>query len=380
MKKLLLFVSFLVTFMAVQTGSAKAATWKATTPEGYTPITWAGARGISTFMKAPEGNGHLDFLTVIYLPYNQIKFIASSTPKTDWGLGKPPFNPTVAASETTTEVQTDFVEVTSTPEIAASSPATSTAEIHDWAFAKLQVERAKAANKNAKFIWNVPFFNVEIPVTDLSMSLKSSDTSGTYVTSGSRPDSDIAQLRQMLIINNAAGTSTISSFDENLFINDGDQAVEGFDASITPKGSDSEVARLFIGVKPGGKELIIYCSKGASPSEAREALLAAGVPVENQLQADGGGSATCAYNLTGQYFVEPGRTLPHLMGAFPIVSRGSVTEKGLNVRNAPNTKGKVLKKLNYKEPVIVYESKNGWLRISENNEWVFAKYIKQITN
>lgn len=319
--------------------------WKPTTPDGYKQIDWVKGRGIATFMKAPSGNGYLDFLTVIYLPYNQVKLVSSSTPKQDWGPGKPPFD--------------------------------ATSSVHDWAFTKMMTEETKVANPDMKFFWNMPYFNVEIPVTDLSLSLKSEDETGAYITSGSRPDPDLATARRMLIVNNSAGTSSIREFDENAFMTEGEQAVEGFDPTVTPKGSDPGTSRLFVGVKPNGKELVVYCSQGATPSEASEALANAGVPVENQMQVDGGTSATCAYNLPGQYFVEPGRTLPHLMGAIPLIARGTVTQKTLNVRNGPGTKYKITRTLISKEPVMVFESKNGWFRISKNNEWVLGSYIKQ---
>ncbi len=328
--------------------TASAAQWKPTTPPGYTPLTWIKNRGIATFMKAPNGNGYIDFMTSVYLPYTQVGFITSSTPKQDWGPGKPP------------------LEATDT--------------IHDWAFPKMVVENAKAIHPHTKFFWNVPFFNVEIPITNLSLGLKSTDATSTYITSGSRPEIDSAQPRRMLIINNKTGTSSISTFDEHVFINDGDEAVEGFDPTILFKGADPGVARLFLGVKPGGKELLIYCSRGATPNEASTALSEAGVPIENQLQADGGTSVTCASDLPGHYFVEPGRTLPHLMGATPLLGRGTVTQKLLNVRSGPGTKYPIIKKIPAKTAVLIFENKNGWLRIANTNEWTLASYVKQILN
>lgn len=330
-----------------------AAAWKPETPEGYTPITWVKGNGIASFTKAPDGNGYLDFLTVINLATNQIKLVSSSTPKTDWGAAKAPFD--WAVSSLLDMIKPDAV--------------------HNWAFARTEVEKIKTANPNIKFLWNAPFFNLTVTTTDLSLSLKSTDNDGVYVTSGSRPDKDMAQARKMLIIDNKTGIAKIGDFDAKTFITDGDQAVEGFSALENNKGSDPSVARLFIGVKPGGKELVIYCSQGARPGEAREALAAAGVPVENMLQADGGTSATCAYNLPGQYFVEPGRTLPHLMGAETIVLRGKVNTDILNVRSAPNTKGSITQKLKKGDPIVAYENKNGWYRIS-GTEWVFATYVK----
>lgn len=365
MKKIIFFISLVVVFFVSSDALAKSVAWKATTPLGYKPITWASARGVSTFMKAPAANGYLDYLTFVYLPYNQVKFVASSTPKVDWGEPSSPFD--------------TFGELNLMADSASTTLSMTTGTIRDWAFAKMMVENMKDANPGMKFFWNVPFFNVEIPVTDLSMGLKSEDANGSYITSGSRPAFDMAQPRRMLIVDNMSGTSSIRNFDSAAFISEGDQAVEGFDPTITVKGSGSD-ERLFLGVKPGGKELVIYCSQGATPLEASAALLLAGVPVENQLQADGGGSATCAYNMPGQYFVAPGRTLPHLMGAQPIVGRGVVIEKLLNVRDGAGSKFKIVKKLTAKTPLIIYESKSGWLRISNKNEWVIASYVKQIAN
>ncbi len=343
MKKYLLL--FTVATLISLPFNAKAATWKPTAPEGYTPITWAKATGITTFMKAPENSGHLDFLTYIYLPNNQIKLIASSTPKLDWGAGKAPFD---------------------------TEP-----NVHNWAFAKTIVEKTKAAVPRAQFFWNVPFFNVTIPTSDLSFSLKSTEATSTYITSGSRPEIDVADERKMLIIDNTKGTAEISDFDAATFIDKGDQAVEGLAPTVTSKGTDGSTARLFLGVRPGGKELVVYCSQGATPNEAIAALTLAGVPLENQLQADGGGSATCAYNLPGQYFVEPNRSLPHLMGAFSFVARGTITTDKLNVRKGPGTANPVVRQLKKGTAVVALEEKNGWYRISDNQEWITAQYFKK---
>lgn len=341
MKKI--FLVFLSIFLFVPHFAA-AASWKATAPDGYSQITWAKGNGIMTFMKAPEGNGHIDYLTFIYLPYNQIKLITSSTPKLDWGTGKPPFD--------------------------------TTSDVHNWSFAKTNAEKTKQFTPSAAFVWNVPFFNYTIPSSDLSLSLKSTEATTTYITSGSRPDNDIAQARKMLIVDNKKGTAEISDFDEARFVSAGDQAVEGFAADSTWKGTDTDIARLFLGVKPGGKELVVYCSQGASPIEASQALLTAGVPVENQLQADGGTSATCGYNLPGQYFVEPGRTLTHLMGAFPFVARGTITTDKLNVRKGPGTSYGVVRQLKKGAVVTAVAEKNGWYRISETEEWITKQYFK----
>lgn len=260
--------------------------WKPTTPTNYTPIGWVSAHGVASFTKPPRSNGFSDYLTLIYLPYNQLKFIASTTAREEWASGVFPFE---------------------------DEPS------RNWAFTKMTAEQAKNTTPKPSFIWGAPFHNVSIPTTDLSLALKSKDTAGTYLTSGSRPADDIALPRRMLIISNTPTTTRaqVLNFDETIFKTEGDQAVEGFDPMVLPTSTAFITARLYLGVKPDGKELVVYCSRAASPLEATLSLLNAGVPVENQLQVDGGLSTTCGYGLPGQYFVEPGRTLPLLMGAFP---------------------------------------------------------------
>lgn len=346
MKKLTLAISTLVIALFALPTPSLAAEWKATTPEGYTPITWVKARGVASFMKPPVGNGYLDYLTVIYLPYTQVKLVASSSERLDWGPGVAPLD---------------------------------TAEVRDWAFSKMVAEKTKLANPDMKFMWNVPFFNVTLPTTDLSLGLKSEDATSPYITSGSRPEFDTTEARRMLIVDNKAGTANITDFDAETFLESGDQAVEGFSPTVISKSGGVATARLFLGVKPGGKELIVYCTQGATAEQASEILVSAGVPLENQLQADGGTSVSCGYNLPGQYFVEPGRTLPHLMGAFPLVYRGTTINSTLNVRKGPGTSHAVIRSLTKGSKVEVYQEKNGWARISNNQEWVLAKYLKKQT-
>jgi rhodanese-related sulfurtransferase len=305
-------------------------------------------------MKQPAGNGYIDFLTAIYLPYNQVRLISSSTPPIPWGPPQPPFD----------------VEIT-------SSTSSTTALVKDWAVAKMEVENAKTANPDVQFLWNVPFFNVTVSTTDLSLGLKTNFGTSTYITSGSRPDNDISQPRKMLVINNGTGLATIVDFDQTAFIENGDQAVEGFNPTVNYKGADAGTPRLFLGVRADGKELVVYCSQGATPAEASTALSDAGVPVDNQLQADGGTSATCAYNMPGQYFVEPGRTLPYLMGATPILYRAKSTTEGLNVRKGPGPKNAIVRKLAKNTPIQIFQEKNGWARISNGQEWVSVSLIKK---
>lgn len=331
--------------------STKAADWQPVTPTGYMPITWVKARGVASFMRAPEKGGYIDYLTVIYLPYNQIKLISSPTsPRAEWGPAITPFDTVDGA--------------------------------RNWAVPKLYVEQTKAANPEAQFLWNVPFFNITLATTDLSMALKSSDAQGSYITSGSRPAEVADQPRKVLLIYNETNTAKIVDFDASLFtgMNSADQAVEGFSPTVTTNGNGGGIARLFLGVRPGGKELIVYCTNGANQQEASDALLAAGVPLENQLQADSGTSATCAYNLPGHYFVEPGRNLPYLMAAFPAIPQGTVTLDSLNVRSGPGTANKVVDKIKKGTIVKMYEEKNGWTRIDRDEQrWVSSQYVKKIT-
>jgi len=344
---LLIFLALIILPVQVDAAAVKKTTpkeWSAATPEGFTPLTWAKARGVTTFFKPQTGNGYLDYLTVIYLPYTQIRLIASSTPTTSWGVAQSPFD----------------------------QPSVS-----NWVFSKMVTEKTKSQNPDAQFIWNMPYFNITGTTTDLSLALKSTLGSNPYITSGSRPEFDIAQNRRMLIIDNNKLTAQISDFDKNTFITSGDQAIEGFAPSVIVKGESGGIARVFVGVRAAGKELVIYCSRGASIEDASNALLAAGVPLENQLQADGGASATCAYNLPGQYFVEPGRMLPHLMGAYPFLFRGTIINNGVNVRNGPGTKYKSIAKLAKGTEVTAYEEKSGWVRIDQSSQWVSKSLIKK---
>jgi hypothetical protein len=324
--------------------------WKAMVPEGYTQITWAKAPGIATFFKAPSNNGSMDFLTRIYLPQNQIGFISSSSTPLNWGVADQNF-----------------------------APDTTTQTYHNFAFSRIVAETSKKTSATAKFIWNAPFFNIFNPTSDLSMALKSTVGTTTMISSGSRPPNDMAQDRRMLIINNKTGSAFINNFESAAFVSSsiGDQALEGFAPTVAINDNASgATGRLFLGVTNNNKELLIYCSQHASIQEASDALLLAGVPIENQLEADGGGSAACGYNLPGQFFVEPTRTLPLLMGAMTIISRGIAITKDLNVRSGPATKFPIVIKLPKGAPVLAFEEKNGWLRIGEG-QWVLKSLIKK---
>ncbi len=356
---------------------SQAASWKPTTPEGYTPITWAKATGIASFFKAPSDNGSLDFLTRIYLPQNQIQFIApTSTEPLDWGMPSSNFVTSIVVKDSTPITTEILDETPNTSPVLVGENAADSNSFHNFAFARFVGESGKAFNKDVKFIWNGPFFNTNLPTSDLSMAIKSTLAGKTLISSGSRPDFDMAHPRKMLLINNRTGKANVQDFDADIFVGtvSGDQALESFGPDVA-KG-DTATARLFIGVMPNKQEVVIYCSQSATIGEASRALSVAGVPIENQLEADGGGSASCGYNLPGQYFVEPNRTLPLMMGALTIIARGTPTTDGLNVRSGPAAKYAIVRKINKIDFLRVFEEKNGWYRIGQG-EWVSKVLIKK---
>ncbi len=360
---------------------AKAATWKPVTPEEYTPITWAKAPGIASFFKAPSGSGALDFLTRINLSQNQIQFIITDTPPADWGPANSNFAATIPVEDSTPT--TTPVPTSTNDNVAVSFPPVSNSAVesyHNFAFSRFVAETGKSIAEDAKFIWNGPFFNITLPTSDLSLALKGIFGKDSLISSGSRPNGDMAQERKMLLINNRTGRASIQDFDANIFVGDasGDQGLEGFAPTVAKvDNASAATARLFVGVMPSKQELVIYCSQSATIGEASRALTTAGVPIENQMELDGGGSASCGYNLPGQYFVEPSRTLPLMMGATSILARGNPTTNGLNVRSGPATKYEVVKKLNKTDQVRVIAEKNGWYKIGEG-EWVSKSLIKKI--
>lgn len=381
MKKIFLTLLIIFSFTAIpvlakttRTATPKPlAVWKPATPDGYSPITWAKAPGIITFFKAPTGNGSIDFLTRIYLPQNQIDFIASSSVPLDWGIPAPNFIPNATSSNLTVS-ETNTVDHLI---VNTSTPATN--NFHNFAFVRLTAELAKQTISNARFIWNAPFFNITDPISDLSLALKTTNGTTTLITSGSRPPNDIVQDRRMLVINNQTASAIVEDFDPINFVSSslGDQAIEGFAPTVAKTDSASDATgRLFLGVSPNNKELVVYCSQQATVSEASEALVLAGIPPEHQMEVDGGGSATCGYNLPGQFFVEPTRMLPLLMGAETILSRGVATTNGMKVRSGPATKYPIVTKLSKSTLVRVYEEKNGWLRIGKS-QWVLKTLIKK---
>lgn len=349
MKKIIFsFLLLLLTFfISVPGQAATPKTWTADAPQGFTALTWAKARGISSFYKAQSTNGYLDYITVVYLPYAQVKLITPAVPEVGWGIARSPFD-TIAL------------------------PALS-----NWAFSRAVTEQVKSQHPDAQFFWNMPYFNITGSTTDLSLALKSIHNGNPYITSGSRPEVDVAENRRMLIVDNKSATAAISDFDAAAFVDRGDQAVEGFAPSVSIKADGSITSRLFVGVRAAGKELVIYCSRGATADEASNALVAAGVPSENQLQVDGGASATCAYNMPGQYFVEPGRMLPHLMAAYPFYPSGTIDAARVNVRSGPGLTNKVVKQLLKGASVKIYEEQGDWLRIDESSQWIFKPLVKR---
>jgi hypothetical protein len=364
MKKIFLSLSFIFILSAVPAMAATTPTkavWKPVTPKDYKPITWAGAAGIASFYKAPQDNGAIDFLTRIYLPQNQINFIiATSTPIK---FSYPNSNITGSSSET----------------IASSSISVSGIEnFPNLAFKRLGAETAKKIDPAIKFLWDVSFFNMKTGFSDLSMAAKYTFGATTTISSGSRSVPDMALQRRMLIVDNKSGKASIKDFNSITFVDkkSGDQAVEGFSPAVAKSDNASGGAsRLFLGVSADNRELIVYCSNLATVKEASDALIAAGVPVDHQLEADGGGSASCGYNLPGQYFVEPTRTLPLLMGAKTIVARGVVNAATMNVRSGPGAKYPIVTKLTKGTPIIAMEEKSGWYRIGDK-QWAIKTLIK----
>jgi hypothetical protein len=379
-KKLFLALAALFVFSAT---SASAATWKPATPEGYTPITWAKATGVASFFKAPSGSGALDFLTRIYLPQNQIQFIASTQSPSDWGPANASFvvnMPTEFSTPSgTPATSTDSQPVGTVTSITPTTvgPTGGINDFHNFAFPRFVAETGKTLASGAKFIWNAPFFNITLPTSDLSMAIKTTQDGKTLISSGSRPPFDMAAERRMLLVNNRTGKANIQEFDADIFVGNtsGDLALESF-APDVGKSDGAGTARLFIGVMPSKQEIVIYCSQSATIGEASRALTAAGVPVENQLQADGGGSSSCGYNLPGQYFVEPARILPVMMGAFTLLGRGNPTTNGLNVRSGAGTTFSIVKKLNKTDVVTILEEKGTWYRIGDG-QWVSKALIKK---
>ena len=323
--------------------------YKAVAPDGYTAITWTKAPGIASFFKAPLDNGAIDFLTRIYLPQNKIDFIASTNPPanqaaiTDPGVASP--------------------DLSSFPNLS---------------FTRLGAEAAKAVDTSIKFLWDAPFFNLGPVASDLSMAVKYTVGATTTISSGTRSVSDMALPRRMLTIDNKSGKATIADFDPAVFADNksSDQALEGFaPAVVKTDGPGAGASRLFLGVSNDGQELMVYCSQLATVNEASAALTAAGAPPDHQLEADGGGSAACGYNLPGQFFVEPTRTLPLLMGAKTILLRGKVSGSTLNVRSGPSTKYPILTQLIKGAPIQVFGELNGWYRIGDG-QWAIKTLIK----
>ena len=355
MKKIYLALLIILALSAAAPALAATApakkVWKPIAPKGYAPITWASAPGIASFYRAAADNGALDFVTRIYLPQNQINFILSTS------------SPKILYSASTSTASTSGGDMTNFPNLS---------------FKRLAAETAKIIDPAIKFLWDASFFNMKSPFSDLSMAAKYSVGTTTTISSGSRSVPDMALPRKMLLINNQTGRASIKDFDSSAFTSpkSGDQALEGFSPAVAKSDSAGGLAsRLFLGVDTTNQELIIYCSQAATVNEASNALIAAGVPLANQLEADGGASAACGYNLPGQYFVEPTRSLPILMGAKTILARGTANAKTVNVRSGPGTKFPIVTHLTKGAPIIIYEEKSGWVRIGDK-QWVIKTLIK----
>jgi rhodanese-related sulfurtransferase len=356
---LLLFSFFLATpalTFAKTAASATKTTYKAQTPDGYIPITWASASGIASFFKMPDNSGSIDYLTRIYLPQNQINFIIATSTPVNLNLASSNYDSTSQAQNNTTS------DISAYPNLS---------------FERLGAETAKTIKPSIKFLWDAPFFNMKTISSDLSMAAKYSVGTSTTITSGSRSVPDMALSRRMLVINNETGKAVIKDFNSAFFIDNknGDLAIEGFAPTVAKSDNASAAAsRLFLGVSDDNKELIVYCSKLATVGEASNALTNAGIPPDHQLQADGGGSAACGYNMPGQFFVEPIRTLPLLMGAETIAARVIVKTDILNVRSGPSTKNSIVNKLKKGSTIRAYEEKNGWYKIGDG-QWVLKTLI-----
>ncbi len=333
--------------------AAKPPVWKAIAPAGYSPIAWAGAPGVASFFKPPSDSGAIDFLTRVNLRQNLINFIVSPD--------------TAPVAKTITPP--DAVTGATTGDIAAYP---------DLSFKRLGAEASKAIDPAIKFIWDAPFFNMGAVMSDLSMAVKYTAGGKTVVSAGTRSAADMALPRRMLIVNNKTGKAMIQDFDQALFTDPilGDLALEGFSPTVVKTdGPTGAASRLFLGISNDGQELSIYCSQAATVKEANDALVSAGVAPEHVLEADGGGSAACGYNLPGQFFVEPTRTLPLLMGAKNILKRGSITSSSANVRSGPGTKYPIVAKLAKGDAVTALGELNGWYRVGDG-QWVIKTLIK----
>jgi hypothetical protein len=330
----------------------KKPAWETVAPADYYPISWASAPGIASFFKPPSDNGAIDFLTRINLQKNQINFIIS---------------PEAAA-------------VTPDPLIDPSANTTG-GDISAYpilSFKRIVAEASKAIDPAIKFIWDAPFFNMGLVTSDLSMAVKYTVGDKTIVSGGTRSAADLSLPRRMLVINNKTGKAIIQDFDQTIFTDpkSGDTALEGFSPSVgKTDGPNGAASRLFLGVSDDGQGLAVYCSRSASVKEAGDALIAAGIAPGSILQADGGGSTSCGYNLPGQFFVEPARTLPMLMGAKTIMLRAKVTSDTLNVRSGPGTKYSIVSKLSKGDAITAYGELSGWYRIGDGR-WVIKTMVK----
>ena len=119
---------------------------------------------------------------------------------------------------TTTDPSNPFPTDSTTPDSGVVVPSTVVNAYHNMAFSRFVAEGAKATVPDAKFIWNGPFFNTSVAVSDLSMAMKSTVGTTTLISSGSRPPNDMAAPRRMLLVNNKTGRASITDFDADVLL------------------------------------------------------------------------------------------------------------------------------------------------------------------
>jgi len=59
-------------------------------------------------------------------------------------------------------------------------------------------------------------------------------------------------------------------------------------------------------------------------------------------------------------------------------AQGTVTAGRLNVRSGPGTDNSKVRTVSRNDVVDILEERDGWIRISDNNEWVSATYIRRV--
>lgn len=187
-------------------------------------------------------------------------------------------------------------------------------EFSSLLFPRGSVNDAERKVANGIFFFNTAFNNGDQKVdpTEISFSLKS----GSVRTGGTRPMINDGQQKFMLVIHNDLSVAKVVPSDVAILRGDaGDQIVEGLGPLEVPPGTPQYAARVMVGVRPGGTEVVIYCSASASHDDAKLVLDAASVPADARVQLDGGSSATCGKR--GIYFPYSPRRLPAFMVAVP---------------------------------------------------------------